>query len=213
MTNKIKNIIKLFIPSKILENRQIKQNNVILENWYKNPSENFTPHIVKQTIIKEYQKKYSCTILIETGTYLGDMVEAQKNTFKQIISIELGIDLYKKAQKRFRNYKHINIVQGDSGKVLGNILKKINEPAIFWLDGHYSADITAKGEKDCPIFEELGAVFSSTPLNHILLIDDARLFVGQNDYPTLEDLTLYIKSKNEKYSVEIKNDIIRCVII
>ena len=74
------------------------------------------PDIVKQNTIQEYQKKYGYTTFIETGTYQGDMVEAQKTKFEKIISIELGVELSKKAQKRFKNDKNITILQGDSGK-------------------------------------------------------------------------------------------------
>ncbi len=167
------------------------------------------PHIVKQRTIGEYQRKYGYNILVETGTFNGDMVEAQKTNFKKIISIELGVDLFVKAQQRFAKDKHVRIVQGDSGKMLPNILKSINEPAIFWLDGHYSSGPTAKGDKECPIWEELDAVFNAKMLNHILLIDDARHFVGTGDYPTIDALTKYITSKNGAYHVEVKHDIIR----
>jgi hypothetical protein len=114
--------------------------------------------------------------------------------------------------KRFKNDKNVTIVQGDSGKVLPKILKDINEPAIFWLDGHYSAGITAQGDKDCPIYEELDAIFDAKKLDHILLIDDARCFIGNGDYPTIAKLTEYVKSKNPKYQVEVKDDSIRYVI-
>jgi hypothetical protein len=167
------------------------------------------PHIIKQNAIKEYQEKYGYTTLIETGTYLGNMVEAQKTRFKKIISIELGVELYEKAKERFKKDQNITLMQGDSGKVLPLIIKDLNEPAIFWLDGHYSSGITAKGDKICPIFEELDSIFNNKPLNHVLLIDDARLFVDEDDYPTIEKLTKYVKNKNNNYQVEVKDDIIR----
>jgi hypothetical protein len=212
MKNIIKKILRPFIPQivLILLNRK-RQKNLIYE-WTKNGCPVPPPHLIKQETISEYQQKYGYTTLIETGTYMGDMVEAQKTRFKKIVSIELGVDLYKKAKKRFSNDKNVIIVQGDSGKVLPKILLDINEPAIFWLDGHYSAGITAKGDKECPIFEELDSIFNSKKFNLILLIDDARCFIGEGDYPTIEKLTEYIRSKNEKYKVEVKYDIIRYVI-
>jgi hypothetical protein len=140
------------------------------------------------------------------------MVEAQKTNFKKIISIELGTELYEKAKERFTNDKNVLIIKGDSGKVLPTVLVNINEPVIFWLDGHYSSGVTALGEKEFPIFEELNAILNSKQLNHVLLIDDARLFNGEGDYPTIDKLTEYIRSKNEKYEVEVKYDIIRYVI-
>ncbi|MCZ7616643.1 MAG: hypothetical protein M5T52_24530 [Ignavibacteriaceae bacterium] len=88
----------------------------------------------------------------------------------------------------------MEIINGDSGKLLKQLVAKISDPAIFWLDGHYSGFETAKGDIETPIKQELGAILNSE-LNHIILIDDARLFIGQNDYPTIEELKKYILSK------------------
>jgi hypothetical protein len=208
----IKKIVKFVIPQFLLNQIKKHQDKNQLDLWKKNGCPVPPPHLVKQLTIAEIQKKYGHQILVETGTYMGDMVEAQKTRFKKIISIELGIDLFKKAQKRFRKDNNVLIVQGDSGVVLSKILEDLFEPAIFWLDGHYSEGITAKGNKECPIFEELDSIFNSGKYNHILLIDDARCFVGIGDYPSVERLTEYVRSKNNKYQVEIKNDIIRYVI-
>lgn len=121
------------------------------------------------------------------------MVWAQRKNFRKNYSIELSEPLYIKAKKRFKRYSHINILQGDSGKVLHTMLDKMTEKSIFWLDGHYSSGITAKGDKECPIYEELSAIFKSEK-NHILLIDDARCFTGQGDYPSIEELSGFIKT-------------------
>jgi hypothetical protein len=169
------------------------------------------PHIVKRKTVSEYQAKYGYKIFIETGTLAGDMVEAQKRSFEKIYSVELGPELHKNAKNRFRNDKHVEIVLGDSSKMLPIILKKVNEPAIFWLDAHYSGGSTAKGDKNCPIYGEIDAIFANKEIHHVLLIDDARSFVGVGDYPTIEELTAYIKEKNASYEIELKDDIIRFV--
>lgn len=205
----IKKILKPITPHFILfsyRNYQIKK---LLKNWENNGCPVPPPHVVKQMAIIEYQQKYNYETLIETGTFLGEMVEAQKKRFKRIISIELGMDLYWKAKEKFKKDKNITILQGDSGKVLPKILLDINEPVIFWLDGHYSAGITAKGEKESPIFEELNAILIHSMHNHVLLIDDARCFNGEGDYPTIEELKKFVKSKNRNYKSEVKHDIIR----
>ena len=198
--------------SKILSGNNQNHRCLSGNDWKKNGCPVPPPHLVKQETISEYQKQFGYTTLIETGTYMGDMVDEQKKRFKKIISIELGVDLFEKAKKRFRNDKNVLIMQGDSGKVLPKIVLDLKEPAIFWLDGHYSAGITAKGDKECPIFEELNSIFISNKFNHILLIDDARCFIGEGDYPSIEKLTEYIRNKNKNYKVEVKHDIIRCVI-
>ncbi len=208
----IKEFLKSFMPQMVLTLQESPESKKIIYDWKKNGCPVPPPHLVKQETISEYQKQFGYTTLIETGTYMGDMVDAQKKRFKKIISIELGVDLFEKAKKRFRNDKNVLIMQGDSGKVLPKIVLDLKEPAIFWLDGHYSAGITAKGDKECPIFEELNSIFISNKFNHILLIDDARCFIGEGDYPSIEKLTEYIRNKNKNYKVEVKHDIIRCVI-
>lgn len=205
----IKNFLKLFIPDSVLKARRENISKRELAEWEKQGCPVPPPHIVKQKTIKEYQAKYNCGVLVETGTFMGEMVDAQKSTFKKVFSIELATDLFNKAVERFKKDENVKIVQGDSGKVLPKVLSEINEPAIFWLDGHYSAGPTAKGDKDCPIFEELDSIFNAKKLNHVILIDDARHFVGEGDYPSVEKLTEYVKNKNDKYKVEVKHDIIR----
>lgn len=170
------------------------------------------PLLLKQSVITEYQEKFGCSVFIETGTYLGDMVEAQKRRFKKVISIELGVKLAENAQKRFRNDKHVAIVQGDSSKMLALVLAEIDEPAVFFLDGHYSSGLTSRGEKICPIFEELETIFGTKKFNHIILIDDARLYNGTDNYPSVEELREFVKNRNDSYRNEIEHDIIRFLI-
>ncbi len=70
-----------------------------------------------------------------------------KDAFKDVYSVEIGDDLYNAAKQKFRNSKNVHLFHGDSGKVLAELLYRIDQPALFWLDGHYSAGITAKGSK------------------------------------------------------------------
>jgi hypothetical protein len=79
---------------------------------------------------------------------------------------------------------------------------------LFWLDGHYSGGATARGHKDCPVLEELDAIFNS-PFEHVIYIDDARLFTGKDDYPTLEALKAYVHDRKPGYTMDVVNDCIR----
>ena len=99
---------------------------------------NSTPHIKKQKVLKKYAEEYALRTFVETGTYMGNMVEAMKNTFADIYSIELDDFLYKRAEKKFRRHKHIKIIHGDSGKVLKELMPNLTTPTLFGLDGHSS---------------------------------------------------------------------------
>jgi hypothetical protein len=166
---------------------------------------------VKERMIDTYRKLTGYETLVETGTYRGDMVFAQLKKFKKIYSIELDNWLYSEAKKRFKSFSHVNIVQGDSGKVLDEIIKELEAPAIFWLDGHYSGGITALGEKSTPIFEELKIIFS-TKLAHALLIDDARLFTGNGEYPTIKELKTFIHQYCPNEDIKVSDDCIQVLL-
>jgi hypothetical protein len=168
-----------------------------------------TPDAVKQLIVKTYATKFGILTFVETGTYLGDMILALKDNFNRIYSIELNFELYKKAAEKFLKYKHISIHHGDSSKVLPEILDNLEETCLFWFDAHYSGGITAKGEKDTPILEEINCIFNHSVKDHVILIDDARLFTGENDYPTLETLKELVIGQNPCSIFDVKDDIIR----
>lgn len=207
MKKQIKKMLPVEVVRRIVEFRYNNFPEGIIRDWEKSGRPLPPPPVVKQREIREIQKEYGYKTLVETGTYLGYMVSAQKRNFQKIYSIELSRELYNRAMKKFRKYKHIKLIQGDSGEKLPEVMKEINEPAIFWLDGHYSGGFTAKGESNCPIWKELDSVFANRN-DHILLIDDARDFKGMNDYPTIEEVKSYLLKKNPTYTIFVKNDII-----
>lgn len=181
-----------------------------MRRWTEAGENSPAPHIVKQKTIQRYQKEYNLNTLVETGTYLGDMIEAQIPFFETLYTIELSKELYQKAVKKFEGNQKIILKQGDSGEVISEILPNFSRPVLFWLDGHFSAGETAQGDLDTPIIEELKKIFS-TSINHIILIDDARCFIGANDYPSIDGLCEFVSQKAPHYKVEVGNDIIRLI--
>jgi len=192
----------MHIPGYLRDRNEIRK-------WEMNGKPLPPPHVVKQRVVKEYARIFSVNILIETGTYCGDMVYATKNTFKSIFSIEIDKDLFEGARRRFVKFGHITIVQGDSTQVLPSILPSIRSPCLFWLDGHYSGGITGKGELETPIVQELLHITKHPIKEHVVLIDDARCFVGSGNYPTIQELHDLILSRFPGHVFQIKDDIIR----
>ncbi len=203
----VKALVKRLLPPFAMQLLRNVQGEWIYMRWKKRGRPVPPPHIAKQRTISWFNKKYKFNTLVETGTYLGDMVEAQKGNFAQIISIELSEELFKRARHRFRDNNHVTILYGDSGKVLHQVVPGLMKQSLFWLDGHYSGDITALGEKVSPVFEEFDAIFSGPPLNHVILVDDANLFIGTNGYPAADALIRHVKSKNPKYTMMLQNNI------
>ncbi|MDD5318778.1 MAG: hypothetical protein PHF79_03110, partial [Candidatus Pacebacteria bacterium] len=75
-------------------------------------------------------------------------------------------------------------------------------PILFWLDAHFSGGKTAKSVLgDTPIEKELDIIFGSWTNGNVILIDDARLFTGTDNYPSLDNL--FTMTKNIGRNVEI----------
>jgi len=177
--------------------------------WYVKNKSSSPPHLIKQRIINYYASKYSIKTFIETGTYLGTMVNAHKNTFNKIYTIELDKSLYVHAKKKFAKFKHISVLFGDSANVLPKLLKEIKQPALFWLDAHYSEGITATGNLTTPITKELKSILKHRVKKHIILIDDASLFIGKSNYPTIKKLKAYTFKRYPQVSFKVENNIIQ----
>ncbi len=210
MKQLLKEIIKttpLYTPLRnwVISKRQKKE----LIEWVKQGRPVPPPHIVKQRTIRSFAEKYELKILIETGTYNGDMVEAMKGYFNQIYSIELSEDLYEEAKNRFDGMENVRIIHGDSGVELGKLAGMIEEPALFWLDGHYSAGVGARGDKDTPIYEELTHIFNANHNKNVIIIDDARCFGNNPAYPSIKELSDFIETNRPDTNIEVKGDSIR----
>jgi len=165
-------------------------------------------HYFKISRVKKISKQLHCITFIESGTFYGQMIDGVKKNFDKLMSVELDFTLYEYNKKKFSKYPKIKIFQGDSEMQMGKMIQLIEGRALFWLDGHYSGIGTAKGNKECPILAELNAVKQHNRNDHCILIDDARCFNGENDYPKLEEIVKILKSINNNYNINVSYDCI-----
>lgn len=167
------------------------------------------PPPVKEAIVKEYQRRFGVRVFIETGTFAGGMVDALKGRFERVVSIELDPGWHSRAVQRFRADPHVTLLMGDSGLRLREVLDSLTEPALFWLDAHYSGPVTARGAIDTPIVRELAAIRAHPVTGHVVLIDDMRDFRGRDGYPTVDELVRWIRAVDPGGVVEVRDDILR----
>jgi hypothetical protein len=134
------------------------------------------------------------------------MVEAVKEHFRQVYSIELDESFAAENRSRFQEDQSVRILCGDSGMALPKLLRAEKRPAVFFLDAHYSGIGTSRGDKDTPILEELKAIFAAkAQVNGIVLIDDAHVYSGVGDWPHIDILREMAGARK----FEIEQDIIR----
>jgi hypothetical protein len=166
------------------------------------------PHYLKRKMVLSYRRKYSLAVFCETGTYLGEMVRGVRKEFREIHSIELDAKLFRLAQSQFRRYPHVRLHQGDSGELLGQVTAGISDPCLFWLDAHYSGGITAKQGVETPIEREIQAIRTHYVRGSVILIDDARCFTGEGDYPAYATVAALLKTVDANFEVGIEQDAI-----
>jgi hypothetical protein len=167
-----------------------------------------SPHLLKQRTVREYGQRYQLRVLVETGTYYGEMVAAMKGHFDRIYSVEYDHQLAQRALGKFARYAHIKILEGDSQKVIPELLKSISQPTLFWLDAGYYGWAGLQGNQQ-RLTTELEAILRHPVKGHVILMDDARGLNGENGAPTVEELKQRIESEFPGRQVEVRYDILR----
>jgi len=125
-------------------------------------------------------------VFVESGTYMGETIIPLEKEFSELHTIEIKREFYDHVVSNYNKYKgkspkQIKFHFGDSSKMLLEICPNIESNSIFFLDGHWSAGNTGKGDKDCPIYEELRSIMAAMKHRCIIIVDDCRLFgMGPN---------------------------------
>jgi hypothetical protein len=196
-----------FRRSSLYRKLRMNRHQTEFRRWDRGGRKTPPPHLMKQHLIRRFAAQHRCATLVETGTFRGDMLLAMLHDFRKLYSIELHPRLFSRAQRLFQNQPKVHLLHGDSGQRIAEVLRELNEPAVFWLDGHYSAGNTAKADLNTPVIAELNQVLEHRIPNHVILIDDARLFNGQDDYPTLDIVKAQV-ARVGKFDIQIEDDVI-----
>jgi hypothetical protein len=167
------------------------------------------PPLIKQTIVDEYRRRFGLRVLVETGTFQGEMIAAMLGRFDRIYSIELDDRWYQNAARRFGRRSDVRLLHGNSGTRLPEILAEIDRPALFWLDAHYSGPGTARGPLDTPIAQELEAIRGHSVAGHVILVDDMNRFDGTAGYPECSALLDALRAAYPRAIADVRDDILR----
>ena len=145
---------------------------------------------------------------IETGTYLGDTTKflAKKYPKSLIYSLEPDKKLFQFTKLRLKRFKNVLLVNASSEEYLDKIVSKLNNSTNFWLDGHFSGDVTFKGDQISPILIELGIIekYIKQMSSICVFIDDVRDFNNdlESGYPSRDLLVNWAIKNNLMWNIE-----------
>jgi len=163
-----------------------------------------SPQKIKMRVLKRHS--VSGLPWVETGTYLGDTTKYLSSLTDKVVSIEPELSLFKFATKRLKKFKNVEIRNGSSEEIFERICNEMLGGANFWLDGHFSGDVTFQGEMISPIELELKHITKliTKGADVSVFIDDFRLFVEKRElgYPDPITLVNWAKLNNLNWTVE-----------
>ena len=166
------------------------------------------------TLTNTILEKYKCnhSVFIETGTYKGGSVDiALECGFNKIYTIEISTQHKVLCENKFQNEIYSNKVEllfGDTIDVLPNIINKLDQPCLFWLDSHFDIHADICGKFECPILQELDIIKSSGINSHTIMIDDLRIFKNQTEWGVgiyIKDIESKLKDINNQYQFFYEN--------
>ncbi len=179
-----------------------------LRRWRRDGRPAPPPAAWKRRLVTALAHRFAARVFIETGTAEGEMVAAMATRFRRLVSIELDPGLAALARHRFRGQDNVEILEGDSEELLPGLLADLSEPCLFWLDGH-ATTFGARGRRVTPIRGELAAILAHPVAEHVVLIDDVRLFAAGGGYPSLDGLRAMIAAARPDWSFAVADDVLR----
>ncbi len=169
-----------------------------------------------KSLVLELKKKFEVETFIETGTYYGNTAVWASSHFNTI-TIEYARTIYDRTVEKYRHITNINFLFGDSKVILKEIIPKLTQPAVIWLDGHWSAGETYGEGDECPVIGEIQSIVDSK-YPHFIFIDDAHLFLSPppkphkiEEWPSIDMVISALISGKHTYYIIISDNVIVAV--
>ncbi len=162
--------------------------------------------------VKRFVDEYGIKYFVETGTAGGQSVREASEIFEECHSIEI---IEGRPEGEFP--ENVQLHTGDSAQLLKEVSKPFKgERVVFWLDAHWSENYESSDKsKECPLMDEIAAIKGHDCL---ILIDDARLFLGPHpwpgDYrfwPSFQDVFIKLHDCFPRHKITVVDDYIIAV--
>jgi hypothetical protein len=160
---------------------------------------------------------FKIDVFVETGTNRAETAVWASAHFAHVFTIEANEGLHQRAIETFGDRKNIQFLKGDSRVHIKSLLASLTEPAIFWLDAHWCGEDTFGKTEECPVVGEL-ELLNTSEVNHIVLIDDARLFLAPpppphepNHWPDIATICGLLSTRATSRYVVVHDDVIIAV--
>jgi hypothetical protein len=170
------------------------------------------PHLALSNSQIDTFSKFPNKYFVETGSHEGNGIkQALQAGFEHVYSIEVFPCFYEMCTKTFTENPNVKLFLGSSGEILYDVIKDIDSPITFWLDGHcnFGGDLKALGYEQCPLIKELDLIKKHHIKTHTILIDDVRLLgTATFEYISLNQIMKKLLEINPNYKFSYENGVV-----
>lgn len=137
--------------------------------------------------LEEIRSRFDCKNYFETGLCDPRLNVSCKKAlvcnFDRVYSIDLCSEYIRLGKEIFKDHPHLTLINDDSNNI-GNYLGSIffRERTFFFLDAHVDDPKLTGYKNRCPIFNELTAIGKMNRKDHIICVDDLRIFRLENPW-------------------------------
>jgi hypothetical protein len=169
---------------------------------------------VPRELVLWLRDTFKAAVFVETGTNQAETAVWASGHFERVFTIEAYGPLYQRAIEAFGHRKNIQFLKGDSRTHIKDLLTSLTKPAIFWLDAHWCGECTFGKGEECPVVGEL-ELLNTSKVPHVVLIDDARLFLAPpplpheaSHWPDIATICEILSMGDKKRYVVVHEDVI-----
>ena len=164
-------------------------------------------------LMRAMKERYGLQQFVETGTAGGHACLLALRFFDKVTTCDLNPEVARFSSLQCPPPKSVTATCEDSPKMLARVFADPEcLPALVWLDAHWCGG--PKLGPECPLLAELRAI-NGTRGKHVILIDDARLFLNSPpaphdpaQWPTFAQVTALCWELGPTDVVEIIGDVI-----
>jgi len=178
-----------------------------MRSWARRGYPTPLPDAPKRSVLTRYG--YPDTTWIETGTFKGRTTRYLARVAPRVISLEPADELYRRAKSNLAAFANIELLNGTSEKIFPQLLPTLSGKLNFWLDGHFSAGATFKGDRNSPLYAELEEIEKQLARweGVAIMIDDIRhcgplRSPNESGYPTLKELIAWSERNELPWLIE-----------
>lgn len=141
---------------------------------------------------------------VETGTYKAGTALMAAKHYENVYTTEIHTSLYEESMKRAdsEGITNVTFMLGDSPELLKDIVPRVKEGAVFFIDSHVSGPDSGWNKKQrVPLLEELDVILVSNVGPSVFIFNDVRFWGEVWDWVHVSKIKIVKRFTEQGYNI------------